>query len=70
VETLGQGYLTSPLVTPGKRKLRWFQETLKEAKENVGEPKRLVKERRAPERLGSYLAMVTSITDSEPTTFA
>jgi hypothetical protein len=62
-ETLGRGDLTFPLVTPGKRKLRWFQETLKEAKENVGEPKRLVRESRAPERLGSYLAMVTSITD-------
>jgi hypothetical protein len=30
----------------------------------------LFKERRAPDRLGSYLAMVTSITDSEPETFA
>jgi hypothetical protein len=69
-ETLGRGDITSPLVTPGKRKPRWFQETLKEAKENVGEPKRLFRESRAPERLGSYLAMVTSITDSEPMTFA
>jgi hypothetical protein len=42
---------------------------LKEAKENVGEPQRLMRERRAPERFGSYLAMVTNITDSEPTTF-
>jgi hypothetical protein len=70
VETLGRGDITSPLVTLRKRKPRWFHKTLKEAKENVGEPKRLFRESRAPERLGSYLVMVTSITDSEPTTFA
>jgi hypothetical protein len=69
-ETLGRRDITSPLVTLGKRKPRWFQETPKEAKENVGEPKRLFRERRAPERLGSYLAMVMSITDSELATFA
>jgi hypothetical protein len=69
-ETLGRGDLTSPLVTSKKRKLRWFQQTPKEAKENVGEPKRQFKESRAPERLGSYLAMVKSITDAEPKTFA
>jgi hypothetical protein len=37
--TLGRRDLTSPLTTSGKRKPRWFQETLKEAIENVGEPK-------------------------------
>jgi hypothetical protein len=39
------------------------------AKELVGEPHRLMRERKAPERFGSYLAMVTSITYFEPTTF-
>jgi hypothetical protein len=68
-ETLGRGDITYPLVTPGRRKSRWFQETLKESKENVGEPKRLFRESRALERLGSCLAMVTSIIDSEPMTF-
>jgi hypothetical protein len=68
--TLRREDLTSPLVTPGKRKPRWFQETLKEAKENLREPKRQFRERRAPERLGSYLAMVTSIIDAEPEIFA
>jgi hypothetical protein len=38
------------------RKLRWFQDTLKEAKEYVGEPKRLVRESRALERFGSHLS--------------
>jgi hypothetical protein len=70
VETLGRGDMTSPLVTPWKRKLRLFQETLKESKENVGEPKRLFRESTTLERLGSYLEMVTSITYSEPVTFA
>jgi hypothetical protein len=69
-ETRGSRDLTSPLVTLGKRKPRWFQETLKEAKENVGEPKGLFRKSRAPDRRGSYLAMVTSITDSEPETLA
>jgi len=70
VETLGHRDLTSPLVAPRKRKPRWFEETLKEAKDNVGEPKRHFRESKAPERLGSYLAMVTSIRDAEPETFA
>jgi hypothetical protein len=64
--TLGQGDLTSPLTTSGKRRPRWFQEILKEAKENVGEPKRQFRESRPPVRLGSYLALVTSISDTEP----
>jgi hypothetical protein len=42
---------------------------LKEAKENVGEPKRQFIERRAPKRLGSYLAIVRSITNAEPQIF-
>jgi hypothetical protein len=37
--TLGQRDLTSPLTTSGKRRPRCFQKTLKEAIENVGEPK-------------------------------
>jgi hypothetical protein len=69
-EIPGNRDLTSLLVTPGKRKPRWFQETLKEAKENVGEPRGLFRESRALDRLGSYLAMVTSITETEPKTFA
>jgi hypothetical protein len=56
------------LTTSKKRKPRWFQETLKEAKENIGEPKRQFRERKASKRLGSYLAMVTSISDTEPQT--
>jgi hypothetical protein len=67
---LGREILLHPLNTSGKRKPRWFQETLKESKENIGEPKRNFRERKAPVRLGSYLAMVTSISDTEPQKFA
>jgi hypothetical protein len=67
--TLGQRYLNSPLTTSRKRRPRSFQETLKEARENVGEPKSQIKERRPPIRLGAYLALMTSIRDTEPQTF-
>jgi hypothetical protein len=53
-------------VTSGKKKPRWFQETLKEAKEYVGEPQRLMRESRAPERFGSHLAMVTADQSQRP----
>jgi hypothetical protein len=67
--TLGQRDLTSPLTTSGKRRPRWFQETLKEAIENVGEPKSQIRQRRPLVRLGAYLALVTTIGDIEPQTF-
>jgi hypothetical protein len=68
--TLGQRDLTSPLTTLGKRRPRWFQEALKEARENVGEPKSQIKDSRPPVRFGAYLALVTSIIDTKPQTFA
>jgi hypothetical protein len=37
--TLGQRDLTSSFTNSRNRRPRWFQETLKEARENVGEPK-------------------------------
>jgi hypothetical protein len=58
---------TPPEVTSRKWKPRWFQETLKEAKEYVGEPQRLMRESRAPERFRSHLAMVTSRSNSDTT---
>jgi len=69
-ETQGHEETAPQEVTSGKRKPRWFLETLKESKEYVGETQRLIRERREPERFGSYLAMVTSITDSKPTNFS
>jgi hypothetical protein len=68
--TLAHRDLTSSLTTSRKRRPRWFQQTLKEARENVGEPKSQIRESRPPVRLGAYLALVTSIRDTEPHTFA
>eukprot|EP01018_Ginkgo_biloba_P023326 Gb_30542 [translate_table: standard] len=56
-------------VTSRKRKPRWFLQTLKEAKEHVESPKRVVRESKAPERFCSYMALVSSISESEPSTF-
>jgi hypothetical protein len=64
-ETRRHEETTPTEVTSGKKKPRWFQETLKEAKEYVGEPQRLSRESKAPERFGSHLAMVTSRSESE-----
>lgn len=51
-----------------KRKPRWLLDTLKEA-ETVGAPKKRVRESRSPERFSSYIAMVTSIVKSEPSSY-
>jgi hypothetical protein len=67
--TLGQRDLTSPLTASGKRRPRWFQETLKETRKNVGEPKRQIRERKPPVRLGAYSTLVMSIRDTEPHNF-
>ena len=42
---------------------------MKEAEESVGPPKREVRESKAPERFSSYMAVVTSLRESEPTTY-
>jgi hypothetical protein len=68
-ETQGHGGTSPQEVNSWKKKLRFFQETLKEAKEYVSEPQRLMRERRETKIFGSYLAMVTSITNFEPFTF-
>jgi hypothetical protein len=35
----------------------------------MGNPRKTVRESKPPERFGSYLAMVSNITESEPSTF-
>eukprot|EP00253_Pinus_taeda_P015555 PITA_15555 len=47
---------------------KWLQDTLRDAT-SVAEPKRLVRESRPPERFCSYMAMASSIFDSEPSSF-
>jgi hypothetical protein len=56
--TLGKREITSPLTTLGKRRPIWFQETLKDATENVGDPKTHIRESRPLVRFGAYFALV------------
>ena len=51
-----------------KRKPKWLLETLKEA-ETVGVLKKQVRESRPPERFSSYVALVTNIVESEPSSY-
>jgi hypothetical protein len=55
-------------VPSGKRKPKWLQETLKEA-DDFGGPKRATRESRPPERFCAHMDMVTSITESEPSSY-
>ena len=52
-----------------KRKPSWLKELVKEAEESVGPPKREVRESKAPERFSSYMAVMTSLRESEPSTY-
>ena len=52
-----------------KRKTSCIKEQMKEAFESIGKPKREVKESKAPERFSNYMAVVTSLRESEPSTF-
>jgi hypothetical protein len=52
-----------------RRKPKWLQDTLREAQCSVGNPRQAVRESKPPERFCSYIAMVSSIRESEPSTF-
>ena len=51
-----------------KRKPKWLMDILKEAK-FVGIPKNTIRESRPPQRFNSYVALVTSIVESEPSSY-
>eukprot|EP00253_Pinus_taeda_P014831 PITA_14831 len=55
-------------VCSGKRKHKWLQDTLREAT-SVARPKRRVRESKPPKQFCSYMAMVTSIVDSRPSSY-
>jgi hypothetical protein len=55
--------------TSERRKPKWLQDTLREAHGSVGNPKQAVRESKPPERFCSYIAMVSSIRESKPSTF-
>jgi hypothetical protein len=55
--------------TSERRKPNWLQDTLREAQGSVGNPRQAVRESKPPERFCSYIVMVSSIRESEPSTF-
>jgi len=55
--------------TSERRKPKWLHDTLREAQGSVGNPRQAVKESKPLERFCSYIAMVSSIRESEPSTF-
>jgi hypothetical protein len=59
-----------PLDTTSERKKpKWLRDILSDAQGSVGNPKEAVRESKPPERFCSYIAMVSSIRESEPSTF-
>jgi hypothetical protein len=55
--------------TSERRKPKWLRDILSDAQVSVGNPKEAVRESKPPERFCSYIAMVSSIWESEPSTF-
>jgi hypothetical protein len=55
--------------TSERRNPKWLQDTLREAQGSVGNPRHVVRESKPPKRFCSYIAMVSSIQESEPFTF-
>jgi hypothetical protein len=55
--------------TSKRRKPKWLQDTLREAQGLVGNPRQTVRESKPPKRFCSYIVMVSSIRESEPSTF-
>jgi len=55
-------------VPSGKRKPKWLQDTLQDAKK-FGAPKKRARERTPAERFCTYVAMVTNIVESKPSSY-
>jgi hypothetical protein len=55
--------------TSERRKPKWLQDTLRETQGSVGNPRQAVRESKPLERFCSYITMVSSIRESEPSTF-
>jgi predicted metal-dependent hydrolase len=50
-----------------RRRPRWLEQTLRDAQEHVEAPRSTFRESRPPKRFSSYMALMSSIIDSEPT---
>jgi hypothetical protein len=55
--------------TSERRKPKWVQDTWREAHGSVGNPRQAMRDSKSPERFCSYIVMVRSIRDSDPSTF-
>jgi hypothetical protein len=64
-----QGESPARDITSERRKSKWLQVTLREAQGSVGSPRQVVRESKPLERFCSYIAMVSSIREFEPSTF-
>jgi hypothetical protein len=53
---------------PAKRKPRWLKEIVQEA-ERIAAPKGTFRERKRPHRFGGYVALMSNISDVEPSSF-
>jgi hypothetical protein len=53
---------------PAKRKPGWLKETMQEA-EKIATPKEIFRESKTPHRYGSYVALMSNISDAEPSSF-
>jgi hypothetical protein len=69
VDGVEQGDSPPLNTTSERRKPKWLQDILRDAQVSMGNPKHVVRESKPPERFCSYIAMVSSIRESEPSTF-
>jgi hypothetical protein len=69
VDGVEQGDSPPLNTTSERRKSKWLQDILRDAQVSMGNPKHVVRESKPPERFCSYIAMVSSIRESEPSTF-
>jgi hypothetical protein len=51
------------------RRLRWFEQTLRDAREHVKPPRTTLQESKPPRKFPTYMALMTNIIDSEPSNF-
>jgi hypothetical protein len=69
VDWVEQGESPPQDTTSERRKPKWLQDILRDAQVSVGNPKEVVRESKPPERFCSYIMMVSSIREFEPSTF-
>jgi hypothetical protein len=69
VDGVEQGESPPLDTTLERKKPKWLRDILRDAQGSVGNPKQAVRETKPPKRFCSYIVMVSSIWESEPSTF-